>query len=381
MDKNKKSIKTLSTRLKLLSKVSHEIRTPLHGIIGLTEELEQTNLDGGQKELVQSLIKTERILMNLVNDVLDYTKLKAEGFNIRKKTALLPDILNDLRLLFGPLAKEKSVDLLVECDIRSPKVMVDVLRLKQVISNLVNNALKFTEKGAITIICRQLEAGKDNNELKYRFEVMDTGPGIPDGYESRIFKEYGQTKAGKQKRGTGLGLTISNMILKKMKSKLKLKNHICKEKGIESGACFYFDLSLEPSDQTVEEKKKELKHSFQDKKALLVDDDALMQEVTGGMLKKENIQVTVAGTIKEAKHLLQIINYDLVLVDMYLSDGHGTDLLDFCSVNEIRTGPVVIVSAFTLENENHIHLNVDAFLNKPFNRRALKRVLSSLSEK
>ncbi|WP_186758562.1 ATP-binding response regulator [Echinicola salinicaeni] len=361
-----------------MAQVSHEIRTPLHAIIGLTEELGQTSLDGDQRNLVENLLKTERILMNLVNDVLDYTKLKAEGFTIRNKTAVLPDLMNEISMLFESLAKKNSTDIVVQCDTASPKVLIDVLRIKQVIGNLVNNALKFTNNGRITIRCRQLNSRAENKN-KYRFEVSDTGPGIPTGYEAKIFEEYGQTKEGKQKNGTGLGLTISNKILKKMDSKLKVKSVTGKNKGKESGATFYFDLYLEPSELPVDDKKKKLIHSFHGKKALLIDDDILMQEVTSRMLEKENIQTTVSGTLKEAKSLLLKNEYDLLLVDMHLEDGKGTDILEFCESNKIRTGPVVIISAFIPESENQTISKANAILNKPFNGRALKRALSTVS--
>lgn len=218
MNKEDFNSKKNTDKLKLLSLVSHEIRTPLHGIIGLTEQLQDTALSADQKSLVDHLIHTERILMNLINDVLDYSKLKSAAFDIKLKAASLPTILHELKVLFAPLANQKSLDLDVSINVESGHVLVDILRLKQVLSNLINNALKFTHTGYIRLECQQLPSQNDQENPTYRFTVEDTGAGIPEGEEDSIFEAYGQSSENNNHNGTGLGLTISNMILHNMGS-------------------------------------------------------------------------------------------------------------------------------------------------------------------
>lgn len=367
---------TNEKKLKLLSLVSHEIRTPLHGIIGLTEQLTDTMLDADQRELVDHLIRTEKILMNLVNDVLDYTKLKEEAFDIRLKPSSLISILEEVRSLFISLADQKGITLQLQYRMLSPFVKIDELRIKQVLTNLVNNALKFTDKGTIWLRCTQLESDSQANTSDFLIEVEDSGTGIPAGFEEKIFEEYFQTDEGSTKSGTGLGLTISNMILRKMGSHLEVKKRSPQEQN--QGALFHFTLSVENATAATPQKNV-FHHQFGDTKALVVDDDRLILQITERMLTKEGIYVTKALSLGEAKSLLDAESFDLVLLDMELKDGSGQELVHHLKARNFA-GTVICCTASTESKEYIRKLGFDWVLKKPFNRRALSRALSKISE-
>ncbi|AWW28733.1 hypothetical protein DN752_00485 [Echinicola strongylocentroti] len=365
-----------SDKLKLLSLVSHEIRTPLHGIIGLTEQLQDTTLNEEQTGLVEHLIHTERILMNLINDVLDYSKLKNSAFDIRLKPASLVGILEEIRTLFAPLAAQKGLALNTKINIISEYVLVDILRVKQVLSNLINNALKFTDKGSITLLCNQLTPIDDSSAHSYRFAVEDTGTGIPKGKENSIFEAYGQATAANDRNGTGLGLTISNMILNNMNSHLQLANPSDGTKG----AIFYFELTLDQTSAPPKTKKKQLTHEFAGKHALLVDDDPLVQQITASMLCKEEIDVATVSSIDEALIRVKQTNPELIFIDLELGDQNGADLLSDIKNNIADPGHLICMTASENSKSEILHLGFEAVLRKPFNRRALARVLSNLSQ-
>ncbi|GGF46196.1 ATP-binding protein [Echinicola rosea] len=363
-------------KLKLLSLVSHEIRTPLHGIIGLTEQLQDTPLSEDQKSLVDHLIHTERILMNLINDVLDYSKLKSSAFDIRLKPASIPTILDELKTLFAPLAAQKSLDLEVSVDVDPGYVRVDILRLKQVLSNLINNALKFTDAGYIRLKCQQITSPKEKELPTYRFTVEDSGSGIPKGKESSIFEAYGHSSKVNNQNGTGLGLTISNMILNNLDSELQLS----RPPAPGTGAIFYFDLVLEPTETVPNTEKKQLTHQFGGKRALLVDDDPLVQKITANMLEKEDISVKTSSSFKNAINILSQLQPELVFIDLVLGENDGGELLRHLKEEGIYSGLSVCMTASENSKGEILKLGFDAVLRKPFNRRALARVLSELSK-
>lgn len=364
-----------SNKAKLLSMVSHEIRTPLHGIIGLTEQLQDTTLTQEQKDLVDNLLRTERILMNLVNDVLDYSKLKDAAFDIKLKPTKIQSVLDDIRFLFMAVANQKGLSLVVHCDVIDKIVKVDELRLKQVLSNLTNNGLKFTDTGGITLVCTQV-SGEISGRVRYKFEVIDTGKGIPEEVVNKIFDEYYQTEIGSKKEGTGLGLTISNMILSKMDSTLELTNS---DGG--QGATFFFFLDLEVAEEVQPEHKERISHHFQNAHALVIDDDAMVQQISSNMLLKEDIKVDLASSISEGKEKFRKYHPELVFLDMELEDGTGDQMVQFLRNECFYHGVIICTTASTHSTKDIIAMGFDDILRKPFNRRSMNRVLARLSQK
>ncbi|QDH80538.1 response regulator [Echinicola soli] len=376
MSKNNFNKQDNTAKLKLLSLVSHEIRTPLHGIIGLTEQLQDTPLSDDQKSLVDHLIHTERILMNLINDVLDYSKLKSAAFDIKLKPASVHTILDELKTLFAPLAAQKSLDLEVNIEVGAEYVLVDNLRLKQVLSNLINNALKFTDSGYIRLECKQTTSTNSDGHPMFRFTVEDSGSGIPEGKETSIFEAYGHSSESHNKNGTGLGLAISNMILNNLGSEL----HLSKPSASDTGAIFYFDLAMEPTETAPHTKKEQLTHQFEGTRALLVDDDPLVQKITTAMLEKEGISVKTSLSFKSALDCLSQVQPELIFIDLVLGETDGAELLGYLKESGIHSASFICMTASENSKDEILKLGFDAVLRKPFNRRALTRVLSQLSK-
>ncbi|MCD6366931.1 MAG: response regulator [Bacteroidales bacterium] len=361
---------------KFLAQMSHEIRTPLNAIFGFITLFGKTELTPDQKIYLGYVKSSLENLGGIINDVLDFSKIEAGKLVIEKKEFDLSDMLNDLIHVFEPKAEEKNLQLKLSIAEEVPKVIVaDKLRVNQVFVNLIGNAIKFTEKGNISVIA---EAKKLTSKyFRITFSVIDTGVGIPKDKADKIFEEFQQASGDVTIKygGTGLGLSISKKLIEMHNGKLAVKS----EPG--KGSSFYFALDLEGKETIAGNTKEDevslddIKKEIADKKLklLVAEDNKLNQILIKKILLSLNMLVSIAENGKEAIALLEEEDFDLILMDiqMPIMDGYqATEHIrsHFDNDPDKKNIPIIALSAAVTEAERKKakHLGMNFFIPKPF---------------
>jgi len=299
-----------------LANMSHEIRTPMNGVLGMLDLLQETPLSDEQRELVRTAVNSADALLEIINDILDFSKLEAGKVEIERTRFDLADLLEEVCTLLAQRAHSKNLDLNLFLPPELPQVREgDPTRLRQVLTNLIGNAVKFTEQGEITVSVKEQQSGE------LQFEIRDTGIGISPEAQTRLFHAFGQADVSTTRRfgGTGLGLSICKSLVELMGGVI----------GVDSvpgqGSRFWFKLSL-PSlrDETVEPK---CSVNWQGKKALVVDDNATNRQILSSYLQHYGLIVAEAVDGKNALELLDRDGaFDIVLTDMHMPGMDGAEL-------------------------------------------------------
>lgn len=302
-----------------LANMSHEIRTPLNGIIGFTDLLTRTEINTTQREYLSIVDQSANLLLSIINDILDFSKIEAGKLELDIDKCDLYELLTQVCNFLNFQAQGKNLEFYLNISTNVPQyIWVDSLRVKQVLMNLLSNAKKFTEKGEIELrvdfLCRQ------DDLTSLRFSVRDTGIGIKAEKQEKIFDAFSQEDASTTKRygGTGLGLTISNKLLKMMGSGLKL------ESTYLVGSRFYFDLSVRYDDGEV----REWLNLQTIREVLIVINGAASRTLLAQMLKLQHIKVSEAANGFEALQLLMKGNqYDVIIIDNDLPIMNGMETI------------------------------------------------------
>lgn len=300
-----------------LANMSHEIRTPLNGVIGFSDLLRKTNLNVLQTDYTQHIYNSAHSLLGIINDILDFSKIEAG------KLKLQMEEINGLNLVESAIsfitfqASQKNLELIIDYDQDVPLYFeADELRLRQILINLLGNAVKFTEKGNII-----LKVSK--NEHKLKFEVSDTGMGISPKQQKNIFRAFEQADVSTTRKfgGSGLGLTISNKLLKMMKSQLRLESEVNK------GSNFSFTIGTGKFEEALS--LNEAKKQFEKLQNLLVvDDNPIQIQSIQKLFKGFNVQVDYYKSAVEAhKRISEEIDFDLIIIDEEMPNINGIELL------------------------------------------------------
>lgn len=372
-----------------LAGMSHEIRTPLNGVIGMTEVLATTPLDERQAHQVRIIQRSGQALLALINDVLDLAKIEAGKLDLDDAPFKPRELVEDVASLFSETARAKGLTLC--CDLPGDVPMAlhgDGLRLRQVLVNLVNNAIKFTERGTITIRVIVVDSSVNNNGVvaaTLRFAVEDTGIGIARDARARIFESFTQADGSTTRRygGTGLGLAISAQLVTMMGGRLDVDS----EPG--QGSTFGFMVTLEKAshapvggDGSVAAFNV-LEPALPPSRVLLVEDNPVNQFVALSMLEGMGMVVEIADNGHEALIKLEACTPDLILMDCQMPKMDG-----FAATAEIRRRedaagearrPIVALTAnaVTGDRERCLAAGMDDYLSKPFSRDQLASVLAA----
>ena len=364
--------------------MSHEIRTPMNGVLGALDLLRRTPLDTEQRRLVRTAASSGETLMAILNDVLDHSKIEAGKLALAPVPVSLHALAASVTALLRANAQGKGLALELEIEPEAPdRVVADAQRLKQVLLNLVGNAIKFTSSGTVTLRLTPAAAAT-SGAVGVRFEVRDTGIGIAADRIEHLFEPFYQVDASSRRLrgGTGLGLTISQRIVEAMEAHIEVRS------TPGSGATFSFTLSLPPdtsthavasSDSTMGSLPAELTMSGT---VLLAEDNAINRLLAREMLVSLGLDVIEAEDGQQALDLLERQHVDLVLMDcqMPVLDGYGaTQALRERERREQRARlPVLALTANAFEKDAELAYaaGMDAYLAKPYTRDDLRRLLA-----
>ncbi|MGN6419552.1 MAG: PAS domain S-box protein [Pseudobacter sp.] len=362
-----------------LANMSHEIRTPLNGIIGFTDLLAKTDTTEIQAQYVSLVNQSAGILLNIINDILDFSKIEAGKLELDISRSDIFETCNQASDIVKYQAQSKGLELLFNISPTLPRfIWTDQLRLKQVLVNLLTNAIKFTEKGEVEL--KVFLVASNARQTTIRFEVRDTGIGIRSDRQKRIFEAFSQEDNSITRKfgGTGLGLSISNKLLGLMNSRLQLQSEL------GQGSTFFFELNL----QSENGEALEWEDSSSVKRVFIVDDNDHNRMIIRQMLLLKNITSKEAANGFDAIRLLQEDpSFDVILVDYHMPVLDGLETIrkirDVFSSSG-RFHPVIFLHSSS-DDERVIkaceELRIDQRLTKPIKMKDLYRSLSRLNQK
>ena len=377
-----------STKAKaiFLANMSHEIRTPLNGIIGFSKILEETGLTDYQKELTEIIVSSGENLLNVINDILDFSKIESGQVKLENIEFPLNKTVNTIVKLQKLNAEKKGIELQFEIEKNLPDNLVgDPFRLNQVITNLVSNAIKFTEKGNVKISITSLQ--RESEKITLLFKVADSGIGISEEGKEKLFKEFSQadTSTTRKYGGTGLGLAISNNLIKLMQGEIGVNSEVGK------GSEFWFKLaysytSLKPGiDNNSSETAFEIPKNI---KILYAEDNLINQRITLMQLQKLGVSCDIAQNGLEAFELYKKNEYDMILMDMQMPELDGLactkEIREYEKINNLMHS--IYIVAVTANNStsdklNCIEAGMNDFISKPFKENEIKdKILNALVE-
>ncbi len=366
-----------------LANVSHEIRTPLNGVIGMTELLGETELTAGQREHLDALRESADALLDIINDILDFSKMEAGKLAVEPHAFRLRERLDALLKSFAPRLHGKDVKLSHHVDADVPDAVVgDGRLLRQVLANLLSNAIKFTRRGAIALHVRREDAVDDGIVL--RFDVSDTGIGIPPGKQQAVFEEFVQADASTTRRygGTGLGLAIASRLVAALGGAIGLES----EPG--KGSTFHFTARLGLSETGVDETPpvRETVVEGAPLRVLLVEDSVANQRVAVGFLERAGHRVRTVGDGVAAVDACAGERFDVVLMDLQMPgmDGYAATAAIRRREEAQGAGPTPILALTARASRSNeawcLAAGFDGFLLKPYRPRELFDAIAAVTE-
>ncbi|MEI6523098.1 MAG: response regulator [Bacteroidota bacterium] len=361
-----------------LANISHEIRTPMNGIIGFSDILVKTFPEVKEKKYLHAIKKSASHLLNIINEILDFSKLESGSFSIEKSGFYFDDVLNNIKSIFSLEAQEKNINFTIENDdFKGIEFLGDSGRLQQILVNLVGNAIKFTDEGFVKIILKI----KDENEksCKVYFEVTDSGIGISKKDHIIIFESFTQLNSGNTKKygGTGLGLTITKQLLKLQQSELNLESELNK------GTKFFFEMEFDKIDSSTQKVFKELnKNNYKKNKAhhvLIAEDNDINMLLAEKILMDAGFIVFKAENGRKAIELFNSNKIELILMDVSMPIMNGIEATKI--IRKSSNVPIIATTAHASkeDQEKYLTFGFNDYISKPYdNNNLTKKILDLL---
>lgn len=371
-----------------LANMSHEIRTPINAILGMDEMILREAKDDTIEKYAAAIETSGRTLLALVNDILDFSKIESGKIDIIPAEYQLSSVLNDLMNMMAQRAEKKHLVLEIEVDSRIPDVLYgDEMRIRQVITNMLSNAIKYTDTGSVKLLVRFRWLNQEKKELELYIAVKDTGRGIKKEDQGKLFNSFERVDMQKNRaiEGTGLGLAITKKFVELMRGSV----------GVESvygqGSKFFVRIpqkamtgipmgDYQEKFQKNVQKQKKYERSFvaPEARILLVDDNEINLMVEENLIKQTKVMVDTAASGKEALALLETKQYDLILLDHMMPEMDGIETLKQMQLKHLAAGvPVLVLTANAISGARDMYLEYgfQDYLSKPINGYHLEKAL------
>ncbi|WP_263362084.1 hybrid sensor histidine kinase/response regulator [Flavobacterium collinsii] len=375
---NFKTKNLLKSREQLISTVSHDLKTPLSTIVGYSELLGNSDVNTKQSYFIKNIKNSSEYITQLVQDLLDFSQIEAGKITIEKVPFLLPEIIDEVAKSIQTVYKQKNIDLIINIDDKlNSRIVGDPFRLKQILSNIIGNAYKFTEEGFIKISVYVTE----NNDF-FIISIQDSGIGIEKGNQKLVFEEFAQANENIEKKygGTGLGLSICQKIISILGGTLNLESTFGK------GSTFQIQLPLlfDASQNTVIEEKQPIILNTQKQTFIVLDDDINLLNLTSGVLRQEKHQVFSFNSAQKALEAIESTPFDFIITDIQMPEMDGFMFLEKLKNSgypTFKNQPVIALTGRTdLDATIYTEAGFTTVIQKPYSPKILLETIHLILE-